>query len=155
MASFDFNTALDTKNSDVEKPALLPQGNYLWNVTKQPSQTKSKSGEWDIVEFQIKPIEADEEIDADELAAFGPLAGGVNRISFMFPVGEDKEVEIKKTLFRMTAFLQNVLRVEHTAKTSVREMLALSPNCQFYATASWRPVDDDTYVDVKNPTAID
>ena len=152
--SFNFEDALDTKANAVEKPPVMPQGNYLWQVSKPPKQTISKNGEWGIVEFPIKALEAEEDVDPNDLEAFGSLSSAFNRIAFMYPTAEDKGQDREKTLYRLTQFLTNTLAVDCDEEATVREMLANAINCQFYGTAVWRQVDEDTFVDVKNTTAV-
>ena len=61
----DFTSALETTANDVEKPLDLPQGTYIWTVTKVPSQNTSQSGEWNIVEFPVKPVSAEDDVDEE------------------------------------------------------------------------------------------
>ena len=155
--SFDFNTALDTKANEVEKPPVLPQGNYIWRVSKAPVSSTSKSGEWSILEIPLICVSADDDVDPDDLEAYGPLDKTYNRVTFMAPTNAESEQEIQKTLYRLTQFLQETLRVDCEADATVKEMLANAMNCQMYATATWRPSDDgtDTYVDLKNYAPLD
>jgi len=151
----DFASALETRANDVEKPPALPQGTYIWSVRKIPTFTKSNSGDWNIVEFQVIPVSAESDVDPDELEAFGSLGGGVNRVSFMFPTDPDKEADVKKTLYRLRQFLTNTLRVEAEDDSTMRQLLDASVNHQFLASATWRQDGDDTYVDVKNYAPLD
>jgi len=43
--AMNFADALDTRVSDVDKPPILPQGTYVWRVSKVPVISTSKSGE--------------------------------------------------------------------------------------------------------------
>lgn len=151
----DFASALNTRASDIEKPPILPQGTYIWSVNKIPTFDKSKSGEWEICEFQVVPVQPESDVDEDDLAAFGDLRGGINRISFMFPTDPAKEPDFKKSLFRLKNFLTKTLKVDVEDDATVKEMLDASVNCQFLANATWRQVEDDTYVDVKNYAPLD
>lgn len=153
--AIDFAAALDTKVSDVKKPPALPQGTYIWAVTKVPSMERNKSGEWDIVEFTLKPVSAESDVDPDELEAFGNLALGTNRISFMFPTAIERDADRLRTLNQLKNFLIKTLRVEGDEEATVRELLAGAVNSQFLAQAIWRQVDENTYVDVKNYAALD
>lgn len=155
--AIDFASALDTRVGDVKKPPTLPQGTYIWSVTKVPSMERNKSGEWDIVEFAVKPTSAEGDVDPDELEAFGNLAMGTNRVSFMFPTALDKDTERLRSQNQLKNFLVKTLRVDGSDNedSTVRELLAAAVNCQFMAQAVWRQVDDNTYVDVKNWAALD
>lgn len=151
----DFASALNTKVSDVEKPPVLPQGTYIWSVNKIPTLSRTNSGEWDIVEFQIVPVSAESDVDEDDLASFGNLKSGMNRLSFMFPTDPTKESDAKRSLYRLRTFLLKTLRVEADDDATIKEMLDASVNHQFLASATWRIDGEDTYVDVKNPAPID
>jgi hypothetical protein len=154
----DFSAALDTPRGKIEKPKVLPQGTYIWTVTKFViSRVKSANGEWDVVEFKVRAVSAEEDVDQDALAEFGDLKNAVNRISFMFTTASDGENERTLTQNRLDKFLAETLRVDgcDNDETTLKEMLAASPNCQFMGRAVWRPVGEDTYVDLKDPMPLD
>jgi len=151
----DFTQALDTRASDVEKPPVQPQGTYIWTVTKQPIQSTSQSGDWNIIEFPIVAVQAEDDVDPDELSEFGDLTAARNRISFMFPTDPDKEADVKRSLYRLKNFLLNTLMIDADEDASIKELLAASVGQQFLASATWRQVEDNTYVDVKNYAPID
>tara|TARA_R110000868_G_scaffold307378_1_gene568834 strand:+ start:6329 stop:6787 length:459 start_codon:yes stop_codon:yes gene_type:complete len=151
----DFASALNTPASDVEKPPVLPQGTYIWSVTKIPTMTRTNSGEWDIVEFAVTPVSAEDDVDPDDLEAFGNLRSGMNRLAFMFPTDPAKEADAKRSLFRLKQFLLRTLRVEDEGTATIRELLDGSVNHQFLGSAVWRQDGEDTYVDVKNYAPID
>lgn len=155
----DFNDALDTKASDVEKPPVLPAGTYIWTVVKVPTISTSKSGEWSIIEFPIKAVSAEDDVDPEELSEYGSLNSALNRVSFMAPTADTEEAasDRKKTLYRVKKFCQNTLRVDADEDASIRQLLDASVNCQFLAQATWRSSDDgeETYVDVKGYAPLD
>ena len=152
--SFNFDEALDVKTDSVEKPPTLPQGNYIWKVSKLPTQNTSKSGEWAIIEFPLVCVDATDDVDPDELAAFGDVSSAFNRISFMCPTDPTKQTEVDRMLYNVKQFCENTLRAEGE---TLKELIANSVHCQFIATASWRDSDDgtNTYVDVKSPAPLD
>jgi len=123
-------------------------------VKKAPVISQSKSGEWDIVEFPIQTVSAEEDVDADEVEEFGPVAGQMSRISFMFPTDPDKKNDHDKSMDRMKKFLITTLQAGDEDST-MRELLAQSVNCQFFAIASHRLVDENTYIDVKSYSPLD
>ena len=153
----DFAAALDTKASDVEKPPVQPQGTYI--LTKIPTMSTTKSGEWTIVEFPLKAVAAEDDVDPEELEAFGALSGALGRISFMATTADTPEGEAdrKKVLYRIKKFCQNTLRVDAEEDASIRELLDASVNCQFLAQATWRQSDDgeETFIDVKGYAPLD
>lgn len=150
----DFLSALDTKIDDVERPLDPPQGTYLWQVSKVPTMTRSNSDEWDIVEFPLKAIAAEEDVDPDDLAAYGDVSGILGRNTFMFPTDPAKENDRKKTLFQMKKFMTETLRIDGDGMT-VKELMAASAGANCYGILSWRQVDENIYIDVKRFTPAD
>ena len=155
----DFNSALDVQADAVEKPPVMPQGTYVWNVSKVPTLSVSKSGEWNIVEFPLRGISAEDDVDPEELEAFGAASAAMNKISFMSPTEEGPEGDAsrQKMLYQLKRFMQETLRVDAEDSATIRELMNASLNCQFLAQAVWRPSDDgqDTYIDVKNYAPLD
>lgn len=150
----DFTSLLETNTGDIEKPLALPQGNYIWNVSKIPTRETSKNGEWFIVEFPLQAVEAEDDVDPDDLEAFGDVTQARNRLSFMFPTAEDRENDRKVAMNRLKKFLLEILKVNDGEDASLNELLDNSPNHQFLAQATHRIVDEDTYVDVKSYAAL-
>lgn len=156
----DFSSALDTKASDIERPKDLPQGTYIWSVSKIPTSEATKSGEWFIFEFPLRVVSPEEDVDQDLLDEFGSVAGQMGRISFMLSSDDDRKADNDKTMFRLRNFMQRILRVDCDEDATIREMLDASVNCQFYAQCTWRQGTDASgetvnYVDVKNPAPLD
>jgi hypothetical protein len=155
----DFNSALDTQASAVEKPPVMPQGTYVWGVSKIPALSVSKSGEWNIVEFPIRGVSAEDDVDPEELQAFGAATSAMNRISFMSPTEEGPEGDASraKMMYQLKRFMEETLRVDVEDGATLREMMNASINCQFMAQAVWNPSDDgqETYINVKNYAPLD
>lgn len=151
----NFADVLDTRVGDIPEPKNLPQGTYIWNVYKAPRISQAKSGDWDIVEFPLKVVAAEGDVDPDELEEFGDVAGTMNRISFMFPTDPEKKNDHARSMDQLKRFLTTTLRVEGDEDSTMKELLAGSANCQFLAIASWRQVGENTYVDVKNYAPLD
>lgn len=152
----NFTDALNTKQSDVEKPARQPQGTYRWRVSKIPAIIERE--DWTIIEFPVQALEAEDDVDPDDLAEFGPVSGAVNRIAFMAPTDPEKENDRKKTLFNLTRFLRETLVVDCEADATVKEMLDASVGCELLAQIVWSPNPkdpDDPYVNLKSWAPID
>jgi len=153
----DFATALNVPQNEVEAPVNLPQGTYVWTVFKTPkiAEIKSAKGEWDIIEFPVRAVSAEDDVDPDDLAEFGKLTSAINRVSFMFTKEEDGDNDRKKTLDRLRNFMRDVLQVEADDSTTINEMIALSVNHQFMAQVEWTPNGDDVYVNIKNYSSLE
>lgn len=154
----DFLSALDTKAEEIEKPANLPQGTYTWMVSKVPSTSVSGNGEWNIVEFPIRVVAADTDVDEDELEVFGPVDGVMNRISFMAPTDPDKKNEVERALWNIRQFLERTLKVDAEDGATLKEMMDAALNCQFLGQAVHEPRKNDPEtidVRVKNYAPLD
>jgi len=149
----DFTAMLDTHSNDVQKPKVQPQGTYAWTVTKYAlSSVSSAKGDWDVVEFKVRAVRAEDDVDPDQLEEFGDLKIAMNRVSFMFSKASDAENERVITQNKLDKFLVETLGNE---PAPMREMLASAVNCQFLGRAVWRVVDDATYIDIKDMMPLD
>lgn len=154
----DFAAALDTKAGEVVKPPVCPQGTYTWTVAKVPaiSEITSAKGEWDVIEFQIRAVQADDDVDPEELDNFGNVSAAMSRVSFMFPKGADAEVDRQRTQNRLKRFLIDVLRLDDEGgEKTLKELLSESVNAQFKGRVKWRQVNDETYFDVVDHMPLD
>lgn len=151
----NFLEALNTKASDIEKPALMPVGTYIWAVHKPHRESTSKDGKWATVEIPVIPravYDDAEDVDMDELAAYGDLKSGVNSIRFMLDLQAEGKVELEKFQYNLKRFLLDTLKVEGDDDSTLKELLAKSVGAEFIAQAAHRhvPERDETYCDVKN-----
>jgi hypothetical protein len=154
----DFLEALDQKADDQEKPKDPPQGTYIWVVSKEPSITRTGNGEWDVVEFPIKAVAAEEDVDADSLEEYGPVDGIRSRISFLSPTAEDQDNDRKRTLDQINKFMERTLLLDDFDTMTTREAMSASVNHQFMGQLVWEPRKDDPeiiQVRVKNWAPMD
>lgn len=142
--------ALNAPLEAAQKPPVLPMGTYVWSVSGPFTERQTNNGDWNIIEFPVVAVEADEDVDPEQLEAFGSLRAARNRITFMFPTDPEKDADAKRTLYSLRRFLEETLRVEASPDQTFRETLSNAVNHQFRAQAVWRPVENDTYVDLKN-----
>lgn len=150
----NFNDALNTKQSEIERPPLLPSGTYRAVVTKVPAL--DKRGEYEVCDFQLKMLEAQEDVDPDALTEYGGLGPtAVARRSFMF--NSNDEAAFKRTLFDLKRFLLDHLQVAGDDNTTLKELLNSSVNAQCLAFIRWRPDKNDPeiqYVEVAKTAPI-
>lgn len=59
-------SVLDRPSNTIERPKPLPVGTYRWQIKGQPRFDKSKNDKA-FAEFQVVPLEAGEDVDADAL----------------------------------------------------------------------------------------
>src|SRR5208282_2498244 len=60
---------LDKKYEDVERPTSMPPGRYLCIVDGQPQHGKSEKKGTEYYRYSLKPIQALDDVDEDELKA--------------------------------------------------------------------------------------
>ena len=155
----NFLDALNTPAGEIEKPRNLPMGTYLWGVSKAHKESQVGKGEWNVIEIPVVPkaVDADSnDVDEDELAAYGALSQGTNSIRFMFSTDPTKAAEFERTLYQLKKFLLDVLRVDGDESSTIKELLAKSIGCEFKAQAVHRPDPerDTVFIDVKNYMAV-
>lgn len=156
----NFMDALNTRISDIEKPKLMPIGTYVWAVNKPHKETTSKDGKWFSIEIPCipkMPYDAAEDVDAGELADFGPLKSAPNSIRFMLDLQADGTVDQEKFMYNVKRFLIDTLRVEAEADSTLKELLGKMVGAEFIAQAAHRhvPERNETYCDVKNWAPLD
>ena len=132
----DFKSIASKKLEAVEKPPLPPVGTYRWVITKLPEirEVSSEKGAWDAVEFQLKAVEAMDNVDMDGYN--GKIDSITQRLSFMFD--KNDEANFQKTEYRFKKFL-----VEHVKcadeSMALNEAMNASVNGQFLADIRWDP----------------
>jgi len=102
----NFMDALDKVATDVKRPPILPVGTYNWVIKRYEVVDRD---EYEILEFQCSCAGAQEDVDVDDLAAFGRAEGTPQRLSFIFNKGSDGESQKRfaQTEFRLKRFLQD------------------------------------------------
>lgn len=151
----NFLEALNTKVSEIERPSLMPVGTYIWAIHKPHKESTSKDGKWATVEFPCipkMPFDDAEDVDMDELRAYGDLKAGTNSIRFMVDLQAEGPVEMEKFKWNLRRFLLDTLKVEGDDDSTLKELMAKAVGVEFIAQASHRhvPERDETYCDVKN-----
>ena len=79
----NFSSILDMPSSEVKFPKL-PVGSYVGIIKGMPRYDKSTKKQTPFVEFQISLTEAMDDVDSDELEAFGPFGDKTIPITFYY-----------------------------------------------------------------------
>jgi hypothetical protein len=82
MTSPNFSSILDESPTEVAAPVPLPQGTYLCVVQGSPVYDKSTKKGTPYVEFSLRPIAADEDIDENDLDESGGFENKLLRATF-------------------------------------------------------------------------
>ena len=132
----NFMEALNQKTGDIEKPPLLPIGTYKWVVDKYSTDSIA-NGDWDVVDFNLKLVEPTEDVDSDDLEAFGNVVGQVRRLRFMFPTSPDETANFQKTLYNLRRFLADHLQIDGAEEMELKEALANAKGHMCLANIVW------------------
>lgn len=81
MNAPNFQSILDDSPSEVVRPKPLPVGTYVF-VVGPPTMGKSNKKGTPFVEFQLRAIAADDDVDVDELDTMGGFEGKTIRHTF-------------------------------------------------------------------------
>ena len=77
----NFQSSFDDTTDHVERPKPLPVGTYLCIVGAPRYDRSSKKGT-PFVEFLLRPLDADEDVDPEDLEAAGGLDGKTIRATY-------------------------------------------------------------------------
>lgn len=154
MAGLDFSSIMNKTLAEVERPPLPPVGTYRWQISKLFTVDKSKDGLWEIVSFPVRAVEALDDTDMSDYP--GDVGGIMETVKFMFNLDPAKEVDFKKTEYRLRNFLENVLRVAE-AGAPFSEALNATVGAQFIAPLTWRPGKEEGtfFTQLGNPGPVD
>lgn len=132
--ALNFADIAKKKIEDVERPPLPPVGPYRWQILKVPSITTTKDGSFDIVEFQVRAIEALDGVDPEQLSAYGEVKNITNRVAFLFD--KNDATKFAQTEWRLRTFLaEHVKCADPTDDLTVA--LNKSMSQQFIGEITW------------------
>lgn len=77
----NFQSILDDSPTEVERPQPLPVGTYLCTVASWRQDKSTKKGT-PFIEFTLKPVAADEDVDTDALTEMGGFDGRQIRATY-------------------------------------------------------------------------
>lgn len=142
----DFQSILDQKVGEVERPKPLPRGTYLTVVAGPPVFTKVGADQTDAADFSLKVLQPSSDVDPAEIAKFEDGVMGKN-IRARFFLTRD-------AASRLDDFLNKHLGIE--GDMSLREALALAPGRQVYATIEHTPSKDGSvmYANLKSTARV-
>ena len=143
----NFSDILKKKASDIERPPILPPGTYTFQVAKVPTfETRtSAKGSWDVIDFILQPVEADEDVSPEALAEYGSFSPASQlRNTFMFDQNDAAAVD--RTLFRMKQFIIEHLKVDASADATLSELLpqTMGLRCKAFVKNEARKDDPET-----------
>ena len=113
-----FASILDRAPSEIEKPKPLPQGSYITQIVGQPRFDKSSKKQTEFVEFTHKLLQAQDDVDEDELNAIGGVKDKMMKNTFYLT---------ESAAWRLKEFLEHCGIEEGD---SLREMIEETPGKQ-------------------------
>lgn len=141
--ALDFKSIANKKLSDIERPPLIPVGTYLWMISKLPETTTSPDEKWDYVDFTLKCVAPTEEVDQEQIAAFGDITKVTMRHRFIFD--KNDKAAFDRTQFNLRRFLEEHVKCA-TPDMGLGEAMNASINNQVLASIVWRPDRNDAEV---------
>lgn len=136
-----FADALDRGMEDIKQPPNLPLGNYTFSVTKHPESDTIADGRYEKLTFLMGCLSASEDVDPDDIAAYGAVNGTILRKDFLFPTAEDEGQSFERTLNNLKRFLEHC-GVDVTLGP-LKEAIAASVGAQVMCEVRHRPNPND------------
>ena len=140
-----FASALDRSLETIKRPPPPPLGSYIALVTKMPDPAESFAGKdgttYERVTIQMKLLSPLDDVDPDEVTAFGQISGVPVRLTFLLNTADEQKFE--QTLNRIKEFLG---RCGIEGEGSLGEKLSELPNCQVGVTIEHRADPNDPLI---------
>ena len=154
----NFTDSLNRKMEEVKRPPNLPTGHYVWQINKVPEQESFESSRtgttFDRLTFQVSCVEAMDDVDPDDLAEYGNVAGTLNRKSFLFTQDPDEKAGFERSMFQLKRFLEHC-GVEEDV--TLEEGINNAVGNQFVGEVTHRPDPNDTeiiYAEIGRTAAV-
>lgn len=139
MSTPNFSSILDQPVNEIVKPKPMPVGSYIGIVDGIPRFDKSKVQKTDFVEFNIKPMQAQEDVDQTLLgeALNGKALAEKKLRPLAFYLTED-------AVYRLDSFLFEHLGIE--MGTSRKQAISQAPGKQVGFVIKHEPSQDGTQI---------
>ena len=142
----NFNDISKMKVSEIERSPLIPVGTYEAVVSKIPSVGSIANGAFEALDFNMKLVRAHDDVDKDDLKAYGGLGPMASvRRRFLFNTGDAPEdkANFERTLFQVKTFLKDHLKVEGDSDAALNEMMNNAVNHRCNVFIRWRADKND------------
>jgi hypothetical protein len=153
----NFTDSLDRRLEDVKRPPVLPVGHYVCAVFKHPDledfESKKTGVTFDRVTFTMSVLSPHDDVDPDELAAFGNVSGGKLRHTYLFSRDEDDKANYDRSMYNLKRFLSEHLGLGDDM--ALNEALAASVGAQCLVEVKHRadPLNPEIVYDEAGRTA--
>lgn len=144
--AMNFANILNDKLEDVKRPPNVPVGTYRVSVKAIPEIVERKN--FEILEFQLQLVEAQEDVDQEDLKNYGGL-GPTARVRRAFMFNTEDDAAFKRTEFDLRRFLEDHLKCA-TPDMAMKEAINASMGAQCLAFINWRQDGQDPEVQHNN-----
>ncbi|HLP67270.1 MAG TPA: hypothetical protein VK181_07105 [Rhizobium sp.] len=149
-----FSDALDRSMDDIKRPPPLPVGNYIFRIAKVPEAPREIEGKtFEILKFPCQVVSAMDDVDPDDLAAFGKVEGAPISMDFIFNTDPNEERAYELTLNRLKEFLARA----GVEGATMKEQIARCANAQFIGEVAHRADQNDAnnvYPEIRKTAAV-
>ena len=151
MSSPNFGSVLDKPSDEIKRPPALPGGHYIFVLKGLPRQDKSSKKQTEFVEFTAFPVQAQDDVDEEEMKAFvdafGSIQEKVQKLTFYLT---------ENSVFRLKEFMFDDLKIEDDGGP-LRPKLEQTIGCQFLGHVVQTPSDDGKgmYANIKTTAPIE
>lgn len=138
---------LDRNAEDIVRPPNLPEGVYIWQVSKLPEVVERAGGKYEILSVQAKCVEADEDtIDPDLLDEFGPVSGETNSVEFFFSFDDEDPKAERNREATAARFKEFISHCGIDPEGSMKILMSELPNTRFRGLIKHQRDGENTYV---------
>ena len=124
------NDLLDQKAEEIKRPPNPPEGHYRFEVSRDHA-VRETGGDWTFIEIPVQAKAAQEDVDPDELEAFGRGADNIRaRVSFGQSSNEADTATNEDNAWRMQEFLKHC-GLDPEPDESLRSQLGRAKGAQF------------------------
>lgn len=154
----NFQDILSKPSAAIEAPKALPPGTYLCIVEGQPAFSKVGQNQTDVVDFILKPMQAQGDVDADALAACLAVKDAAGNVIGAKPLADRKIRHrlfvTEDSVYRVKNFLDHCDVEEGTR--SLGERIPMAMGKQVLATMGHKSSNDGTqiYGEVKSTAKV-
>lgn len=100
----NFADILTKAAETTERPPLAPKGTYVFQVTGLPKKTdrRTPNGSFEVIDIPMRGVRPTDDVDSDDLKAYGEPKNIVVRKSFLF--NTEDEAAFAQTEFNLREF---------------------------------------------------
>lgn len=145
----NFANILDapTSGSDWDRPPPLPRGSYVCMINGMPERGVSDKKQTPFIRFQLKFLQALDDVDTDELDSIGGLSDKTMPLTFFIT---------DKSKYRFGEFLRDDLGLDLEEGVSPWVLAQQAPGSQVLVTIRHKPTEDGkgVYAEIAGTAAV-